>query len=866
MIGSVYVVGALFCFVLLLLLLFFTRLFVVLCRRDVFVVVCPSLLCPQVGSLLARSLANQKMEMVLANNPHFVPIASSSDVLRVRIDRVANVHLRRRSTFLGMAAKDVLQVRAEVFHGHEQLTDAMETRANSRASVTRKGAKTKSGYAAETVFDEWLVSNVVLKHMPRATRIIFTVYRNDAAVAWAGVDMLEFNHHMKTGSYELKLWRGPCPTPSSTSLTNKFGSDAGSLLVEFETFPKPFVFTSGTVSHEFVEDQKAAATGGDMPRQLKSLLRKDPLYQFNVEERRLIFQNRYLLASEAASLPQFLTAVNWGDRDQVSEAYALLHVWERPDPLTALQLLDNNFPDPMVRAYAVSCLSAMEDEQLGQYMLQLTQVLKYEPFLDSALARFLLRRSLLNPRIVGHIFFWYLTAEMHMVDVRDRYGVILEQYLRNCGEHRTALGHQKFVMKRLEEVAAKVRECQDGKEARIQVCRAELKKIVFPESFQLPIRPQNTWKGVNVEKCRVMFSKKLPLWLVFESADGGPDFYVMFKAGDDLRQDQLTLQVIRIMDQLWKDRRLDLRMSPYECVSTGDQLGMLEVVRDSETIANIVGDAVDKNLALVHGADKAEAAVRKHVAEPLGLDVPSACLQMLDAWAGKIADGIRDYTDITDDSVLMAFGGGGPMGVAAIARSAGIASVLIPRLSAVFSAHGIGFSDIAHIASETVDGGDGDALNRAFDVLKDRVLRDMRTEGYEAEECRLEAWCDTEQGPVDLPITAELSLADVSPPDERLLLNVRAVKAIHHARLADQADLQAMAAVPEGERSLLVAQERTQAVPVYRVEQQQVGAQASGPAVLEEAFWTCAVPDGWDFRFTANRDILLNVTSQRQTR
>ena len=51
------------------------------------------------------------------------------------------------------------------------------------------------------------------------------------------------------------------------------------------------------------------------------------------------------------------------------------------------------------------------------------------------------------------------------------------------------------------------------------------------------------------------------------------------------------------MDQLWKERSLDLRMSPYECVSTGDNLGMLEVVRDSETIANIVGDAVDKNLS-----------------------------------------------------------------------------------------------------------------------------------------------------------------------------------------------------------------------------------------------------------------------------
>ena len=41
-----------------------------------------------------------------------------------------------------------------------------------------------------------------------------------------------------------------------------------------------------------------------------------------------------------------------------------------------------------------------------------------------------------------------------------------------------------------------------------------------------------------------MDSKKLPLWLVFENAEADkPDIYVIFKTGDDLRQDQLTLQV-----------------------------------------------------------------------------------------------------------------------------------------------------------------------------------------------------------------------------------------------------------------------------------------------------------------------------------
>lgn len=51
-----------------------------------------------------------------------------------------------------------------------------------------------------------------------------------------------------------------------------------------------------------------------------------------------------------------------------------------------------------------------------------------------------------------------------------------------------------------------------------------------------------------------------PLWLVFENGDPhGKSIYLLYKYGDDLRQDMLTLQMIRIMDKLWKDNGMDLR-------------------------------------------------------------------------------------------------------------------------------------------------------------------------------------------------------------------------------------------------------------------------------------------------------------------
>lgn len=58
----------------------------------------------------------------------------------------------------------------------------------------------------------------------------------------------------------------------------------------------------------------------------------------------------------------------------------------------------------------------------------------------------------------------------------------------------------------------------------------------------------------------------------------------------DLRQDMLTLQIINIMDNIWQQEGLDLRLLPYGCLSTGHRIGFIEIVRKAETIANIQKD------------------------------------------------------------------------------------------------------------------------------------------------------------------------------------------------------------------------------------------------------------------------------------
>ena len=48
--------------------------------------------------------------------------------------------------------------------------------------------------------------------------------------------------------------------------------------------------------------------------------------------------------------------------------------------------------------------------------------------------------------------------------------------------------------------------------------------------------------------------------------------YVM-QVGDDLRQDILVLQMIRLMEKIWLRAGLDLKMVTYDCVATGQDHG-----------------------------------------------------------------------------------------------------------------------------------------------------------------------------------------------------------------------------------------------------------------------------------------------------
>jgi N-methylhydantoinase A len=251
--------------------------------------------------------------------------------------------------------------------------------------------------------------------------------------------------------------------------------------------------------------------------------------------------------------------------------------------------------------------------------------------------------------------------------------------------------------------------------------------------------------------------------------------------------------------------------------------------------------------------ERARKAIATHVGEPLGITEEQAAAQMEAAWVEKVAAGVRAFTEVTPDTTLAAFGGAGPFVVCKVAEAVGVSRVLIPGLAAVFSAFGLGFSDIAHLCEAPIPAGADLATLR--EELLQRAERGMYGEGFALSECTLE-WRVRVSGE---GIDESLPLGDALPaagPGQALTLQLQVTRAIAQPALRGRFDGVQAAARSDARRRVIVNGQAAD-LPLYRVEDQPAGARAAGPAVLEEAFFTCRIDAGWSFEVSDAGDVLL---------
>ena len=368
--------------------------------------------------------------------------------------------------------------------------------------------------------------------------------------------------------------------------------------------------------------------------ELNGIMAYSPTHILSGDERDLVWKFRHHLTRDKRALTKFLKSVNWLDRSESRQAVQILTKWTEVDVDDALELLGPTFDNPAVRAYAVERLRKSDDDELLLYLLQLVQALRYEGISpkssqDSSLARFLISRATRN-FMLGNYFHWYLMVECddksedQTTQKRKLFAKVEYDFMTELMKLPDGVETRKILLRQAELIAVLSRISMDIKVSREAVPRkAERVKQFLAEPkneigtidppLPLPLDPSVMVTGVEPAETLVFKSSLFPIMMTFKTTTK-QKYQVIFKTGDDLRQDQLVIQVITLMDQLLQKENLDLKLSPYKILATGATAGLAQFV-PSMSLQSIVnkykGNTILAYLKYNNPDDKAPLGVRK---------------------------------------------------------------------------------------------------------------------------------------------------------------------------------------------------------------------------------------------------------------
>jgi hypothetical protein len=418
---------------------------------------------------------------------------------------------------------------------------------------------------------------------------------NDETIAWANFRLFDHNRRLKTGIQKLSLWETKFSDDSYYCwIDNPEIKNCPHINFELESFVLPVKHTNEENTSNAYNPSIYMVNSTDQQKFVE-ISEKSPFDQLNNYDQDILWSNRYAITQIPSLIPKLLTNIDYKKENYMKELDKILKLSKSLKPVQALELLTGKFLHEDIRKLAVRSLQESSYIEIQDYIIQLVQALKYEMYHDSHLAQYLLKTAIKHPLTLGHYLFWNLRSETYNPIVQQRFGLYLEIFLQKIGGNlRQIFEDEVNLIKELLVVADiplnKSLKSEKEKLAVYRQALTDLNNKIFGngKEISMPINFKLRAKGFIVEKCRFMKSKKKPMWLVFENADpNGENIVVMFKKGDDLRQDILTLQLFKIMNILWYEERISLKMSLYNVISTGFFQGMLEIVKDSETLATI---------------------------------------------------------------------------------------------------------------------------------------------------------------------------------------------------------------------------------------------------------------------------------------
>lgn len=221
-----------------------------------------------------------------------------------------------------------------------------------------------------------------------------------------------------------------------------------------------------------------------------------------------------------------------------------------------------------------------------------------------SLVKFLVSRCSQSAALAFYLY-WYLLVECQdgknsTVQLR-RYNYVATELLKCMKEKQwecklySQMCKQRDLVDTLVKCAKIIKESRGSVAKKTDKLRGLLEDKYSSSSLEegvlsempLPIDPSARVVSLPFDRVCVLKSNTQPLLLPFRIEDGS-ERLVMFKRGDDLRQDQLVLQMVSLMDRLLRREGLDLKLSPYHVQPVSPTDGFVEFVHNSTSVQDVL--------------------------------------------------------------------------------------------------------------------------------------------------------------------------------------------------------------------------------------------------------------------------------------
>ncbi|KAF0990708.1 hypothetical protein HZS_1337, partial [Henneguya salminicola] len=456
---------------------------------------------------------------------------------------------------------------------------------------------------------------IPIKQLPINTKICIVLYgsknkmQNEpkpkymSPVAWINISLFDYNGYLDETPKELFLYSCPIPNlisglhPMGTTIPSISGNIYFKIELRFELSGKNIFYPRDAQLKNTLLKQNSF-TGYPCTAELsdasffKEMSEWLSFSDLSIDQKKTLWRERYSCLKQFPNLvPKILQSMPDFSKASICKAFMFLRKAPLLNSALCLELLQVKYCHPLFRSYLVKNLEQFSDEKLELYMTQIVEGLKTENHINNDLTLFLLKRAIQNRRI-ANFFLWGLLADYENLEVAVRNAIIVESYCRIKPDHSNDILKQVEMMNKLKNFYETA--CINNVTDKINLLEFFKKYISFEaiadvfRNLSCPLDPSLYLRQLKIEKCKIMESKKKPLLLVFETDDSfAKEVRILYKYGDDLRQDILVLTCMKIIDNLCQEIDPEIKFTCYNVLNSGINEGMIHLVEDATTLGTI---------------------------------------------------------------------------------------------------------------------------------------------------------------------------------------------------------------------------------------------------------------------------------------